>query len=334
MSSEDAARTGAPVARCDGPLTVGEDGVEAMALPLQPFGLYRIDYEARGARPGYCFVDFFNKAGEQNYADNYSSVDASEAYAPQSAIFMARAEAERGTVGFRPLGGTLDVRNMRVRAIGRDDALAWMDALYAELPEVRPDLDKERWTLLPRLREALRDGRTLRVVALGDSISNDMLNGLGHLLLERDYPGTTWVPIHANGPEKSCENYRADEVLQRLVIRHRPDFFTLAGMSHAPEHARTVIDKVRKACDNVETVYFDVRVDGDPAPDQRLARLDRMRRMGEEDGFAVWDMTTPFQECLERADQPLAWFQRDDHHVNDRGKQILGRLYAAYFSGA
>ena len=191
---------------------------------------------------------------------------------------------------------------------------------------------KDRGTILARTSAALKSGKTLRVVALGDSISNDMMNGLGHLLVERQYKGTTIQAIHANGPEKSCDNYQHDDVLQRLVIRHRPDLLTVGGVSHGnAESIRTVIRKVRAACNNVETVYFDVRVDGDPEIGKRMELQSELRRMASEDGFALCDLTTPFEECVRRSSHPRKWFIRDSSHVNDRGKQILARLYASYF---
>lgn len=315
-----------------GPLTLADGGVELFRMPLREFAIYRLDFEATCAGTGYWYADFYNAAGERNYADNHSSVyPSTEGFAPHTSLFMARAEAVTGILGFRVQADEVRVRKVAVRPIDKADALNWMDALYARLPPVQPQLDADRWQRLPKTRRTLAAGGHLRLVALGDSISNDLVNGLGHLLVERRHPGCVLLPIHANGPEQSTRNYQADEVLQRLVVRHRPDLFMIAGMSHDPESARTTIRKVRQACAGVEAVCFDIRVDGDPHPDARRRQLDILRQMGDEDGFAVWDMTTAFQDCVHRADQPLTWFQRDVSHVNDRGKQILARLFEAYF---
>ena len=318
-----------------GPLTIDRDATVVLTIPLEPFGLYRLSFESRAAGPGYWFADFFNAAGEHNYADNHSGLDPATDWTPAESVFMARAEAVTGKLGFRVIQEPIEVRRVRCQQISKAEALRWMDAVNATLPPVRPEFPAERWALLPRTRMALQAGKTLRVVALGDSVSNDMLNGLGHLLVERAYPGTTLQIIHANGPEKSCDNYQRDEALARLVIRHRPELFTVAGMSHGdPDAIRAVIRKVRAACGNVETAFFDVRTDGNPDLQVRGPLLATLRRMAAEDGFVMCDLTTPFEDCMRRSKQPRSWYLRDHCHVNDRGKLLLGRLYAAFFAPA
>lgn len=329
-STENQQLNNCEAATFDGEVTVDQNGIELFNIPLQPFQIYRLNFDTRCQSSGYWYADFYNEAEEQNYADNYSCVyESPEEYIPQSALFMARAEAVNGRIGFRAIDDTLNLRNVNVCPVTKPEALQWMDTLYESLPKIDEAPEHRLLEHLPQTREKLKNGGTLRIVALGDSISNDMMNGLGHLLIERQYSNLTILPIHANGPEKSTINYQQDEVLQRLVIRHKPDLFTVGGASHEPESIRNVIRKVRAACNNVETIYFDIRVDGDPEQQKRLSEFETLCRMGDEDGFKVYDMTTPFEKCISRAEQPAEWFRRDAQHVNDRGKQILGRLYAS-----
>lgn len=313
-------------------ISIDKDRTEVLRIPLQEFEIYKLDFEVNGKSSGYWFADFYNSAGEQNYADNYSSTyESPDDFIHQSALFMARSEAVQGIVGFQAINNPLHLRNIKINSISKSEALDWMDALYASLPQINPVLDQDRCSLLPQTKNTLQHGGHIQMVALGDSISNDMINGLGHLLVEREYPGVTIQPIHANGPEKSSTNYQYEEVMQRLVIRHQPDLFIVSGMSHEPESVRTLIDIVRNAGNDVETIYFDVRVDGDPNPTQRLDQLAKMKEIGAKDGFAVWDMTSQFEDCMCRTALSAEWFRRDAHHVNDRGKQLLARLFASYF---
>ena len=315
-------------------VTAGEELLELLEFPLQEFGIYRIDFDGiRCPEPGGLWVvDFFNASGEKNYADNYSLLyPSAERAASQTAFFMARAEAVRGTLGVRSQGGELQIGYVQLQTAAKDEALAWMDAVASEFPDIAPSLhlNPGRWRYLPRTLDKLKRGETIRVAALGDSISNDMLNGLGHLLVERAYPGAELQIVHANGPEKACDNYKHEEVLERLVTRHHPDLLTVGGMSHKAEDIRSVIRNVRRMYGDIEAVYFDIRVNSDP--ESSMCDLDALKEMAREDEFDIFDMTTPYLDCVNRSGYPLSWFSRDDEHANDRGKQLLARIFAAYF---
>lgn len=328
--------TNPSIASLPAPLRAGQDLAELLELPLSEFNLYRVDFTLQcPASGGLWVVDFYDEAGERNYADNYAAVypTSGDGAEQQTAFFMARAGAVRATLGVRSQGDPIDVLKVSVTTATKDETLEWMDSFLADFPDIAPSLrlDEKRWEVLPRTAEKLRQGETLRVVALGDSISNDLMNGLGHLLVEREHPGAEMRIIHANGPEKSCENYQREEVLQRLVVPHSPDLLTVGGMSHEPEDVRTVIRNVRRLCGDVEALYFDVAVNGDQECEKRLADLRKLQRFGAEDGFAVCDITTPYHDCIRRAEHSHEWFSRDDQHANDRGKQLLGRIFAACF---
>ncbi len=317
-------------------VSAGLDLAELLEFHLSEFNLYRVDFTVQcPAAGGLWVVDFFDEAGGRNYADNYAAVypTLDNGTEQQTAFFMARAGAVHGTLGVRSQGDPIEVLDASVTPATKDETLEWMDSFLADFPDIDPslNLDEKRWDVLPRTAEKLRRGETLRVVALGDSISNDLMNGLGHLLVEREHPGAELQIIHANGPEKSCENYQREEVLQRLVVPHSPDLLTVGGMSHEPEHVRNVIRTVRHLCGEVDALYLDVAVNGDQEQEKRLSDLRKLKRFGAEDRFAVCDITTPYHDCIRRAVHSREWFARDDEHANDRGKQLLGRIFAACF---
>ncbi|MFW6367497.1 MAG: hypothetical protein ACOC0L_02415, partial [bacterium] len=212
------------------PVRAGRDLAELLEFPLSEFSLYRVDFTVQcPAEGGLWVVDFFDEAGERNYADNYAAIyPTTDGPERQTAFFMARARAVRGTLGVRSQGNPIDVLDASVTPATKAEALDWMDSFVEFFPDVATSLkpDAARWEFLPRTAEMLRRRESLRVVALGDSISNDLMNGLGHLLVEREHPGAEMRIIHANGPEKSCENYQREEVLQRLVAPPSPDLLT------------------------------------------------------------------------------------------------------------
>jgi hypothetical protein len=53
---------------------------------------------------------------------------------------------------------------------------------------------------------------------------------------------------------------------------------------------------------------------------------------GAEDGFAVFDIGSAWEEYVRSCGRDLACFKRDDIHANERGKQIFGRLMARHLS--
>ena len=318
-----------------GPIRAENGRSKPLPFPLTPFSTYRLTAEIRSALPAYWVVDFFNSAGEMNYADCYSGIDGKDGWQPLDALFMARAEAVKGTLCFQSRDAPVDTRNITLQAVEKGEALTWMDRVYGELPpipDITPFLPTARADVLPRLRQKMKDGRTIKLAALGDSISNDLHNGLPHLLWERRFPGSTVNLIHANSPAKTCRGYREDAELERLVIRHRPDVFTVAGMGQGtPDDIRTVIAKVHAACGPLDMafIHIDIGITSRPDPGKHQDFMAEMREIGESENFAVLDMTTMWDAYLELSSQPHEWFMRDAEHANDRGKQIMARIYDA-----
>jgi len=58
----------------------------------------------------------------------------------------------------------------------------------------------------------------------------------------------------------------------------------------------------------------------------------RLREMAAEENVEYLDMTTPWAQYVVASGRSTGSFKRDHVHGNDRGKQILGRILAAYFA--
>ncbi len=315
---------------------VVEPGTYAAAAerPMEPFAFYRLRFESRCAGPAYWAADFFDGGGAQNYADNYSGIDPSEDWAPAEGFFFARAGTARGRTGFRAIAHPLAVRGVDLAPATRAETLDWMRAMRERMPPVEPAPPAAPWERLGNLRGRLRAGGTVRWVALGDSLSNDLLNGMGHLWIEEAFPGARIEMAHANGPEKSCANYDRDDVLERLVYPHRPDVLMVAGMSHVGQQdaIRGIIARTRAACGDLDALFVNVSVKNQPdQADRRDAFLAALEDDGARDRFAVFNVSALWEDYLRASPRPHAWFERDHAHANDRGKVVLGRLFASRF---
>lgn len=310
--------------------------VEAMHFSVEEFAMYRLDFEARGSGRHLWFVDFFDAAGEKNYADNYSSLVATDAWTPVRCYFMARARAVEAVAGFRRGETPLQVRAVQVTPATKAETRARMSEQLQRLPPISAPVADADYSRLPRLRAIPAEKGPIRWVALGDSLSNDLVNGLGHLWIEEACPDVTVTPIHANGPEKLCSNYQADEALRRLVFTHRPDILTIGGVSHVgmTEAIRAIVAKTRAACGaDVDVLYIDVDVRELSAADrlERREWLAEMESWGERERFAVFDLGSVFDDYVRQTGRPRSEFMRDAVHANDPGKYILGRMLAGYW---
>jgi len=304
----------------------------SLGLKVVPFALYRIEGERRCKGPGYLFTNFYDAKDQKNYADVYTHIDPSPvSFSPFVSFFMARVDSVRAEVGIRSIDNPFQIRNLLVREVSKEEVLREANILYDTLPCIIPAETGNLWDPLPQTKEAFQKQGVFRIVSLGDSISNDLLNGLGHLQIEQKCPGLHLEIVHANGPEKEARKYNSPAVLDRLVSSHHPDLLMIGGMSHDPDSVRSIVQKCRKRQPSLEVLYFDASLNGDPHRTKRLNELKLYKHYGKEENFAVIDYSSPFQQTIQKGSQPLAWYQRDHVHANDRGKQLLSRLFAGSF---
>ncbi len=319
----------------EAPLPVPEGLVELSRFAVQPRLFYRLDFEARASVPGYWVVDFFDAADHRLYADNYSAVDAAPDWAWQTSMFMSRAAAATARLAFRPTSAPLAIRQAQISPASRAEVLAWMDAMDAGLPPIGQTAPPDFWQHLPRTRALLRAGGGLRMVVLGDSVANDLLNGHPQLLLERRWPGSEVTAIHATEPEKGCPGYQHNGCVERYALRHEPDLLVVAGMSYGgdADAVCNVVAQARAGRPDLDILVVTVSVfeAGGNSSEQLRPFLDRLQTAAATQHFAVADLRRPWEEFVARSPQPVTWYKRDSHHANDRGKHVLARLFAGLF---
>jgi hypothetical protein len=301
---------------------------------VQPLGFYRLSFEALASAPGYWTADFFRRDGSRNYADNYSSFDPATGWTHHDSVFMARHDAAQAKIAFREIATPFQVRRVHVAEIGRDQALAWGDALYAGLPPVPSSVPVHGSRCLDRTRRALRHGDTLRMVVLGDSVANDLAGSHFHLLLERAHGSGRIDLVHSCHPEKCVHAYQRPDRVKAYAVDLEPDVLVIAGMSHRNTAAiRNIVRQVRQRLDpdvlftNLAITEGDGYIEGGES-----GFITRVVAAGSADGFAVADLRPCWEAWCAASPRPADWFRRDSHHANDRGKQVMGRLLAACFA--
>jgi len=202
--------------------------------------------------------------------------------------------------------------------------------------------------------EALRSGRPLRVVMLGDSIVNDTSNSAWDVLLERLYPKARIEIIASVRGGTGCQYYRQENRVEQYVVRHKPDLLVIGGISNGfdVEAIRSVIQQVRRQISAEVLVLSDaVGVHGDPRAwplmmiepgkqgdemRKRLAALGPyrlgLREMAAEEAVEYFDMATIWDTCIAHGGKPYEYYLRDPVHANERGRQILARMLVGFFA--
>ncbi|MCX5661237.1 MAG: SGNH/GDSL hydrolase family protein [Planctomycetota bacterium] len=169
-----------------------------------------------------------------------------------------------------------------------------------------------------------------------------------------------------------CNFYAEENRVKPYVLDHHPDLLIIAGISNGPdaEPVRNVIRQVRQASPKTEILVLtgaitppsflatqprwypeSTRGRGQYNPDPEIiasikampfreatrkirveAFSERMEAMAKEEGVAFLDMRRAWDEYMEGCGRPQEYLLRDPLHGNQRAKEIVGRILAAYLS--
>ena len=324
---------------------------------VEPFQYYRLAVRSKVQPPSMWAAVFYDAAGQQIASDHYSALDASLQWTEQEFFFRARADAATCQLWFHPLepsDGNLSLSRVAVQPATRQEVARWADRIFAGLPPLQIVLPAGRCDHLPRTMEALRAGRPLRIVMLGDSIVNDTSNSAWEVLLERLYPKARIEIISSVRGGTGCQYYQQENRVEQYVIRYKPDLLVIGGISNGfnVEPIRTVIHQVRRQISPEILVLTDpVGVHGDPrawplmmiepgehgdGARQRLVTLGPYRmglkEMAAEEAVEYFDMGTLWDGYIAHCGKPYEYYLRDPVHANERGRQILARMLVGFFS--
>jgi hypothetical protein len=219
-----------------------------------------------------------------------------------------------------------------------------IDAIYAAMDPIDYTPAKGRFAHIPRTMRTLREGGTLRMVLLGDSIMGNTSASAFDLLLMRKYPKCKVIKIASLRGSTGCTYYQEDDRVEHYVLRHKPDLLLIGGISNRGnyEAVRSVIRQVRAKQPDTEVllltpVFGAVRDEHirtfTPEVDTTTDNFRHgMQRVAAEEKCAFFDMTGPWWTYIQRSGKTYGWFMGDRVHANARGCQIIGRLLEAWFS--
>jgi len=218
-----------------------------------------------------------------------------------------------------------------------------IDAVYAGMDPLNYTPPADRWTYLPKTSSRLREGGTLNVVMLGDSIIGNTANSQFNLLLERMYPKAKLDITVSTRGSTGCWWYKDENRVGDYVLKHHPDLLIIGGISQRDDVAsiREVIHQVRAKqqpeillltpvfgftfANHIAKWSYELDPNG---TDYRAT----LKRMAAEEKCAFMDMTGVWWQYILDSGKCYGWFRGDAVHANERGCQIIGRLLEKFFA--
>lgn len=189
-----------------------------------------------GSAPARSFeaIAFYDKAGNM-VADNYDVVYPGVTNRYERFFYVQEGVSEI-EVFFQSTKGCT-VSDVAIRPATAGETAAWCDLVAAKLPPLRVEPSGNAFRSAPKTLEALRTGRPVRILLLGDSIIQDTFHSQFHALLKRAYPKSEVTWLSSVRGSTGCRYYRIPENFEKYVTAYRPDCVIVGGISnwHAPE---------------------------------------------------------------------------------------------------
>jgi len=334
----------------DAALQVGAtETVRVERIETPPYAFYRLRFRSRTAEQGYWAVFPFDAEGKEMRADTHSSVFASDDWLQHETCFRGLPGAVAVELGFRGMTSSMEIEDIGVEPVDTAWVLQWADALYATVPPIAFEPATDRHRLIPKTMERLRAGETIRVVMLGDSISQDTCNSYYDLLVEKMYPGADLQLVPSVDGSKGCWYYLDDELYQSHVVDQEPELLMVGTASehHGIEPVEQFLERARAELDCEVMVVSGPMGDDFRVPDDDMSEVacrardhvPRRRKFAHEQealcarlGVEYLDMSNAWLDYLAASGKPYHWFHRDAGHANDRAKQVLARFMERYFT--
>ncbi|MHB1037582.1 MAG: SGNH/GDSL hydrolase family protein [Pirellulales bacterium] len=220
---------------------------------------------------------------------------------------------------------------------------AEMEAARAKIPPVNVELPKERLAKLPKSMKRLREGGTLRIVMLGDSIINDTARSCWHELVQKQYPKSKIVRVVSVRGGTGCWFYKQPGKVEKYVLKQHPDLVIIGGISQRQdiESIRECLRQIREkspcefflmtgpygAADPLSGDDWRKKLDG--GKDAKYAA--DLKTLANEFQAEYLDLQAVWGGYIRSAGKPLDFFKRDPVHANPEGEAVLAKILEQYF---
>ncbi len=328
-------------------LAVTRGGWRSPMIPVTPGGYYLVEAYIRGDGPGLWHALYFdgNSVKLEPSIDLAmvksgicTGTDQSAEWKLQVMCFRAAPGVTHAQLLFQPRADKmLAVDDVIVRSATRQEATQWAEDIYAMVPPVTYTPPADRWQYLPHLRELMQKGGNLRMVLLGSSNINDVSSSYPELRIMQRNPQVVIDPVISVRGSTGCNYYQAPQQVKAYILDYKPDLVVIecSSFDSTIESIRSVVRQVRAAGRTevvlATTAGFDKSwlLPIDPNGTDFYAGV---LRLANEEKIAFLDLGRPASRYFADCGKPYAFFRRDAHHFNDRGKQAMAQLVAAFFT--
>ena len=201
-----------------------------------------------------------------------------------------------------------------------------------------------RFEHIPETMRRLREGGTLTIVMLGDSIVNDTSSSRFEELLMKRYPKCRIRKVVSVRGSTGCDWYAQENRVREWALKYKPDLMMIGGISHRPDPSkmRDVVRQIRAEKPDTEFLLL-TPVFGSEANVWNLnwtPEIDHatpnpraiIERIAAEEKCAFFDMTGPLGVFIRDSKMARGAFMRDAVHANERGFAVLGELLNRWFA--
>jgi lysophospholipase L1-like esterase len=312
-------------------------GLDSPPLKLTPGQYYRVRFQSRADRRIYWEMRFYDEFGALLEGDYNTSVESSADWQPQEFFFKPVSRAATAGLGFRTLGpANASVDDVELTPATDAQLAAWIARLDKAVGPFRPLVDKNVADRLPHTRALLKAGKPVRILVLGDSISNDLSTSDLELLLRRAWPKSK-IDVQFVGRPSTGWSRHARQIEQRLV-RHKGDLILMLAISNDPQdmqrHLEKIVADVRKASPKTEVALVTPHIEGWYGSELGAAQAAELRTFAERQHVALIDVLENWQRYLAKRDGKVDPLMRDILHMNDLGRALTARIVAANLGGS
>jgi len=306
---------------------------------VDEFLYYQLTFTSTVSVDSHWAVLFLDSDGNPVVSDCHSSIYSGENI-KNRVVFYGREDCSHVKIIFQSKVNIL-ISDVKLKEISADDAAMWCDEIYSELPPISALPASEGANLTPKTFQAMKTGVPWRVVMLGDSIINDTFNSNFQSIIKRSFSKSNMKFICSVKGGAGCWHYQKQDEFDTYVKDLKPDLLIIGGISNNDIDAirRVVImSQEQIGCEIILTTgplgddlrKYDEKNRKQNLPKQFIPPIESVllkQKLAAELNVGFVDLATQWYNYLGNSQKPWQWFNRDHVHGNDRGKQIVGRLF-------
>lgn len=311
-------------------IIVKDEKWSGQMFPVRKSAFYQISFCSKADEKGLMFISFYNDNQMTSDADFCSSIEQSSDFIKNTYFFRSRSFADFAKISLQKQNKYLFVKEISVEEKNISDVLKWLKGMAKKISSIKPFKIKKSY--LTETTQALKTGKKITVVMLGDSIVNDMSNCFFDVLLKTVYPESEIEIIPSVRNSTGCWYYEKKDRVQKYVVDYNPDLVIIGGISHK-KNISSIKNVIQQIKDRIEPeiiitggVFGENWISEEKTPDEFNVQL---KILAEQQKVEFFDIGTYCGNYIKESGKPYEFFLRDRIHPNDYGRVILA--YALFY---